>query len=71
MSPYEPMYVYIFVSQGDKGGKVFQKVSNGNVVNKSIKNFILKIKPESVFSGHLHENARKEDKSGKIKIIKR
>jgi len=41
------------------------------VVNKSIKNFILKIKPESVFSGHLHENARKEDKIGKIKIIKR
>jgi Icc-related predicted phosphoesterase len=39
-------------------------------VNKSIKDFILKIKPQLVFSGHLHENARKEDKIGKIKIIK-
>jgi len=37
-------------------------------VNK--KSFILRVKPELVISGHLHENARKEDEIGKIKIIK-
>lgn len=37
--------------------------------NKSIKNFILKIKPDLVISGHLHENAGKEDKIGKTIII--
>jgi Icc-related predicted phosphoesterase len=40
------------------------------MVNKSIKTFILKIQPKSGFSGHLHENARKEERIGKIKIIK-
>jgi len=30
-------------------------------VNKSTKGFILRVKPELVISGHLHENARKED----------
>jgi len=39
-------------------------------VNKSIKIFILRVKPELVISGHLHENARKEDEIGKIKILK-
>ena len=37
--------------------------------NKSIKNFILKVKPDLVISGHLHENAGKEDKIKKTKII--
>ncbi len=37
--------------------------------NKSIKNFILKVKPDLVVSGHLHENAGKEDKIKKIKLI--
>lgn len=37
--------------------------------NKSIKNFILKVKPDLVISGHLHENAGKEDKIGKTKLI--
>jgi len=39
-------------------------------VNKSIKKFILRAKPELVISGHLYENARKEDEIGKIKMIK-
>jgi len=40
-------------------------------VNKSMKNFILGVKPESVTSGHLlHENARKEDELEKIEIVK-
>jgi len=39
-------------------------------VNKSIKNFILRVKSELVISGHLYENARKEDEIGKIRITK-
>ncbi|MBW2974393.1 metallophosphoesterase family protein [Candidatus Woesearchaeota archaeon] len=37
--------------------------------NKSIKNFILKMKPDLVISGHLHENAGKEDKAGKTRMV--
>lgn len=37
--------------------------------NKTIKNFVLKVKPDLVVSGHLHETAGKEDKIGKIKLI--
>ena len=37
--------------------------------NKSIKKFILKVKPDLAISGHLHENAGKEDKIGKTKVI--
>ena len=37
--------------------------------NKSIKNFILKAKPDLAISGHLHENAGKEDKIGKTFLI--
>lgn len=38
--------------------------------NKSIKNFIKKVNPiVLVVSGHLHENAGKEDKLGKTRII--
>jgi len=39
-------------------------------VNISIKSFILRVKSELVISGHLHENARKENEIGKIKIVK-
>ncbi|MBS3097214.1 hypothetical protein J4209_00295 [Candidatus Woesearchaeota archaeon] len=34
-----------------------------------IKTFILKVKPDLAISGHLHENAGKEDKIGKTKIV--
>jgi uncharacterized protein len=37
--------------------------------NKSIKNFILKVKPNLVISGHLHENAGKEDKIKSIRLV--
>lgn len=37
--------------------------------NKSIKKFILKIKPDLVICGHLHENSGKKDKIGKTRII--
>jgi len=37
--------------------------------NKSIKNFIKKVKPNLVISGHLHENAEKEDKIKNIKLV--
>lgn len=37
--------------------------------NKSITNFIKKAKPELVISGHLHENAGKEDKIGKTRLV--
>ena len=37
--------------------------------NKSIKSFILKVKPDLVISGHLHENAGKEDKISNTKVI--
>jgi Icc-related predicted phosphoesterase len=40
------------------------------LVNKSIKTFFIRVKPELVISGHLHENARKKDEIGKIKILK-
>jgi Icc-related predicted phosphoesterase len=36
---------------------------------RSIKSFILRVKSELVISGHLHENARKENEIGKIKIV--
>lgn len=45
------------------------KIMNEPCGNKSIKNFILKVKPDLVIAGHLHENAGKEDKIGKIKIM--
>jgi len=45
------------------------KIMNEPCGNKSIKNFILKVKPNLVIAGHLHENAGKEDKIGKIKLI--
>jgi len=48
----------------------FRKYQMQMSVNKSIKSFILMVKPELVISGHLHENARKEDEIGKIKILK-
>lgn len=37
--------------------------------NKSIRQFITKVKPDLVITGHLHENAGKEDKVGKTKIV--
>ena len=37
--------------------------------DKSIKNFIKKIYPDLVISGHLHENAGKEDKIKNTKLI--
>ncbi|MFH1641799.1 MAG: metallophosphoesterase [Nanoarchaeota archaeon] len=37
--------------------------------NKNIKKFILKNKPDLVISGHLHENAGKEDRIGKTLIV--
>jgi putative phosphoesterase len=37
--------------------------------NKSIKNFILKAKPDLVISGHLHENAGKKDKIGRTRLL--
>lgn len=37
--------------------------------NKTIKQFITKVKPDLVITGHLHENSGKEDKVGKTKII--
>ena len=37
--------------------------------NKSIKNFIVKVKPDLVISGHLHENAGKEDLLGRTRLI--
>lgn len=37
--------------------------------NKDIKNFILKVKPDLVITGHLHENSGKEDKIGKTLLI--
>ena len=37
--------------------------------NKSIKNFIIKYKPVLAVSGHLHENAGRQDKLGKTIII--
>jgi putative phosphoesterase len=37
--------------------------------NKSIKNFVVKVKPDLVIAGHLHENSGKEDKIKGIKLI--
>jgi len=37
--------------------------------NKSIKNFILKVKPDLVISGHLHENSGKKDKISTTIVI--
>ena len=45
------------------------KISGEACGNKSIKNFILKIKPDLVIAGHLHENAGKEDKIKKTNLI--
>ncbi len=45
------------------------KIGSEACGNKSIKNFILKTKPDLVICGHLHENAGKEDKIKKTKLI--
>ncbi len=45
------------------------KIMNEPCGNKSIKNFILKVKPDLVIAGHLHENAGKEDRIKKTKLI--
>ena len=45
------------------------RVSGESCGNKNIKKFILKCKPDLVISGHLHENAGKEDKVGKSIVI--
>jgi Icc-related predicted phosphoesterase len=37
--------------------------------NKSIRNFIMEIKPVLSVCGHLHENEGKEDKIGKTRVI--
>lgn len=37
--------------------------------NKSIKNFIKKVKPVLVISGHFHENEGKQDKIGNTRLI--
>ena len=43
---------------------------NGNYCgNKSIRNFISEVKPVLAVSGHLHENAGKQDKIGKSLVI--
>lgn len=44
-------------------------IMNDPYGNKSIRNFIVKAKPDLVISGHLHENAGKEDTIGKTKVI--
>jgi Icc-related predicted phosphoesterase len=45
------------------------KIMDESCGNKSIKNFIVKVKPDLVISGHLHENAGKKDSVGKTKVI--
>lgn len=45
------------------------KIMDEHCGNKSLKNFILKVKPDLVISGHLHENAGKEEIVGKTKLI--
>jgi len=49
-----------------KVDELFQKEHAGN---KSIKNFIIKYKPVLAITGHLHENAGKQDKIGKTIVI--
>lgn len=45
------------------------KINGQPCGNKSIRKFIDKLKPDLVIAGHLHENAGKEDKIGKTKLI--
>ena len=45
------------------------KIAGEHCGNKSLRNFILKAKPDWVISGHLHENAVKHDKIGKSIVI--
>ena len=45
------------------------KIMDEHCGNKDIRKFIDKIKPDLVISGHLHENAGKEDKIKNTKII--
>jgi|TARA_B100001971_G_C18131250_1_gene504925 Icc-related predicted phosphoesterase len=45
------------------------KIMKKSCGNKTIRQFIDKVKPDLVITGHLHENAGKEDKVGKTKII--
>lgn len=45
------------------------KIMKESCGNKNIKKFILKVKPNLVICGHLHENAGKEDKIKNIRMI--
>ena len=70
-----------FIKEIDKDKKVvlvthappyktkIDKIIDEHCGNKGIKNFILKVKPVLAISGHLHENAGKEDKVMGSKVI--
>ena len=59
----------ILVTHAPPYNTKLDRISGEPCGNKSIKNFILRAKPDLVISGHLHENAGKHDKLGKITMI--
>ncbi|MDP7179688.1 MAG: metallophosphoesterase [Candidatus Woesearchaeota archaeon] len=59
----------VLVTHAPPHNTKIDRLSKESVGNKSIRQFIDKVKPVLVISGHLHENAGKEDKVGKTKVI--
>jgi len=59
----------VLITHAPPFGTKVDKLSREHHGNKSISNFIKKVDINLAICGHLHENAGKEDKIGKTKII--
>jgi uncharacterized protein len=60
---------YILMTHAPPHNTKLDKIIDGHCGNKSVRNFIIKSKPDIAFSGHIHENNGKEDKIGKTRVI--
>jgi Icc-related predicted phosphoesterase len=59
----------VLVTHAPPYGTELDRISDGHCGNKSIRNFILKIKPVYALSGHIHECNYKSGMLGTTKIL--
>ena len=59
----------VLVTHAPPYGNKVDSIHGSHAGNKSIRNFILDVKPVLSVCGHLHENEGKEDKIGRTRVI--
>jgi uncharacterized protein len=60
---------YMVMTHAPPYGTELDRIVDGHCGNKSIRNFIKATKPLVAFSGHIHENAGKQDKLGQTILV--